>query len=298
MRAAGDAGAGTSNAAIMSRLAALSADSMEGRRAGTEGGKRARQWLIRQLAASGIEAYGASYEHPVKLQSRPDADTVGANVIAVIRGKSTGSNMPVLVLSAHYDHLGIRNGEIYNGADDDASGTIAVLTIGEWLKKERPEHDVVLALFDAEEGGLRGARGFVADEVVPLSRIALNINLDMVSRQDNNAIWVAGLAHYPGLRALAERVASSATVPVKFGHDTPGGKPGDNWTNSSDHGAFHARGIPFLYLGVEDHPDYHRPGDDADKIDPVFYRGVIDFAYALVRAADKELVTIKGSAGK
>ncbi len=271
---------------------------MEGRRAGTEGGKRARQWLIRQLAASGIEPYGASYEHPVKLQSRPDADTVGANVIAVIRGKTTGSDKPVLVLSAHYDHLGIRNGEIYNGADDDASGTIAVLTIGEWLKKELPEHDVVLALFDAEEGGLRGARAFVADEVVPLSRIALNINLDMVSRQDNNAIWVAGLAHYPGLRPLAERAASSASVPVKFGHDTPGGKAGDNWTNSSDHGAFHARGVPFLYLGVEDHPDYHRPGDDADKIDPVFYRGVIDFAYALVRAADKELVTIKGSAGK
>ncbi len=275
---------------IMSRLSALSADSMEGRQAGTVGGKRARAWIVKELQTIGVKPYGDSYEHKVNLIPRPGADSVAANIIAIIPGKR--SDGPVLVLSAHYDHLGVRNGEIYNGADDDASGCVALLTIAERLLREPPEHDVVLAFFDAEEMGLRGARAFVADEVVPLSRIALNINLDMVGRQDNNALWVAGLSHYPFMRPLAERSASQSRVPIKFGHDTKGDVPGYDWSSASDHGAFHARGIPFLYLGVEDHPDYHKPGDDAEKIDPVFYGAVIDFAYALLREADSELYDI------
>ena len=274
-------------ARIMANLHALSADSMEGRQAGTAGGKRARAWIVRELTSMGVRPLGESYEHVVKLPVRANADTLGANIVARIAGRnSTG---PVLVLSAHYDHLGIRNGVIYNGADDDASGVIALLEIARRLLTEPPEHDVVFAFFDAEEGGLRGSRAFVADEVVPLSRIALNINLDMVSRQDGKALWVAGLSHYPGLRSLAELAAQMATIPVKFGHDMPSEKPGDNWTSASDHGSFHARGIPFLYLGVEDH---------AEKVDPSFYAAVIDFAYALTRAADRDLTRIKATVGK
>jgi Zn-dependent M28 family amino/carboxypeptidase len=283
-------------AQIMRRLSALSADSMEGRLAGTTGGKRARAWIMRELNAMGVKPLGAGFEHPVKLALRPNADTVGANIVARIPGKRGGG--PTLVLSAHYDHLGIRNGAIYNGADDDASGCIALLTIAERLLREQPEHDVVLAFFDAEEGGLRGARAFVADAVVPLASIALNINLDMVSRQDNNAVWVAGLTHYPALRAVAEGAGKRARIAVKYGHDTRGVKPSDDWTNASDHGAFHAKSIPFLYLGVEDHPDYHGPGDDASKIDPAFYTAVIDFAYDLVKSADAQLPQILSTRGK
>jgi hypothetical protein len=85
---------------------------------------------------------------------------------------------------------------------------------------------------------------------------------------------------------------------VKFGHDTKGVKPSDDWTSASDHGAFHAKAIPFLYLGVEDHPDYHRPGDDASKVDAVFYRAVIDFAHELVRSADAQLGEVLAGRGK
>jgi hypothetical protein len=285
-----------STARIMGRLSALSADSMEGRLAGTAGGKRARAWIIRELTAIGVKPLGASFEHPVKLAVRPNADTLGANIVARIPGKRSGG--PTLVLSAHYDHLGVRNGAIYNGADDDASGCVALLTIAERLLREQPEHDVVLAFFDAEEGGLRGARAFVAEGTVPLSQVALNINLDMVSRQDNNAVWVAGLSHYPGLRALAEGAGKRARIPVKFGHDTKGVKPSDDWTSASDHGAFHAKAIPFLYLGVEDHPDYHGPGDDASKVDPAFYSAVIDFAHDLVKSADAQLAQLMVRRGK
>ena len=79
---------------------------------------------------------------------------------------------------------------------------------------------------------------------------------------------------------------------VRFGHDTKDLKPGDDWTNSSDHAAFHAKKIPFLYFGVEDHADYHKPGDDAEKVDPAFYRGVVDFVHRVVREADRQLDAI------
>lgn len=282
------------SAQLMARLSALSADSMEGRRAGTPGAARARRWLIGELTAIGAKPAGASYEQPVKLPPRAGSDTISANVVARIPGRNP--NGPVMVLSAHYDHLGVRNGQIYNGADDDASGCVALLAIAERLLREPPEHDVYLAFVEAEESGMHGSRGFVANPPVPLERIALNINLDMVSRQDAGAIWVAGTSHSPFLRPLAEDAVRGAPVTVRFGHDTKDLKPGDDWTSSSDHAAFHAKGIPFLYLGVEDHPDYHQPGDDAPKVDARFYQGVVDVAYALVRRMDRALPSLPARA--
>jgi len=275
---------------LMNRLSALSADSMEGRRAGTPGGARARRWIIAELTAMGATTVGASFEQEVKLPVRAGSDTIGANVIARIPGRRPGG--PVIVMSAHYDHLGIRNGAIYNGADDDASGCVALLTIAERLLKDPPQHDVILAFFENEEGGMHGSRTFVASGLVPLERIVLDISLDMIARQDGKALWVSGLSHYPTLKPITDVALKGAAIPIRFGHDTRDLKPGDDWTGSSDHAAFHGKGIPFLYLGVEDHADYHKPGDDADKVDPTFYRGAVDFAYGLMREADKRAETM------
>jgi Zn-dependent M28 family amino/carboxypeptidase len=145
---------------------------------------------------------------------------------------------------------------------------------------------VILAFFDNEEGGMHGSKTFIASGLVPLDRIALDVSLDMVARQDGKALWVSGLSHYPMLKPFTDAAAKASGIPIRFGHDTKDLKPGDDWTNSSDHEAFHAKGIPFLYFGVEDHVDYHKPGDDADKVDSAFYRGAVDFSYAVVRAAD------------
>ena len=273
---------------LMSRLSALSADSMEGRRAGTPGSQRARRWIIGQLTAMGAKPVGSSFEQVVILPKREGSDTLGANIIARIPGKQSGG--PVLVMSAHYDHLGVRNGAIYNGADDDASGCVGLLTIAERLLKDPPQHDVILAFFDNEEGGMHGSKTFVSSGIVP--RIALDLSLDMIARQDGKAIWVSGTSHYPALKPIADAGAKNSSVTVKFGHDTKDLKPGDDWTNSSDHAPFHAKKIPFLYFGVEDHADYHKPGDDADKVDPVFYRGVVDFVYRVAREADRQLESI------
>lgn len=278
-------------ARLMARLRALAADSMEGRGTGTPGAARARQWIVRDLQAMGVAPLAGDYAVPVRWRRRGSTeDTEAVNLVARIPGRMPGG--PVLLLSAHTDHLGIRNGVTYNGADDDASGCVALLAVAEQLRRTPPQHDVVLAFFDAEEAGLQGARGFVTAPPLPLSRVALVINADMVARQDGGALWVAGTAHTPALRPLVERVAANARIPVRLGHDTPGGKPGDDWTASSDHGAFHARGIPFLYLGVEDHPDYHQPGDDADKVDAAFFGAVVEVLQALVREADARLAAM------
>ncbi len=274
---------------LMQRLSALSADSMEGRRAGTDGSRRARRWIVAELSAMGAKSFGASFEQSLKLPTRAGADTLGANIIARIPGRI--SDGKVTVLSAHYDHLGVRNGTVYNGADDDASGCIALLTIGERLLRDPPQHDVILAFFDNEEGGMHGSRTFVATPPISLARIAIDLSLDMIGRQDGKALWVTGTAHYPFLRAIADDAVKHATIAIRFGHEGKTLAPGDDWTTSSDHAAFHAHGIPFLYLGVEDHPDYHKPGDDAEKIDPAFYRSTVEFSYALLRAVDARLDT-------
>ncbi|WP_411278816.1 M20/M25/M40 family metallo-hydrolase [Gemmatimonas sp.] len=290
MQAQSAAASDATTARIMQRLDALAADSMEGRRAGTAGSARARAWIVAELSAMGAKPVGSNYAVPISLRARAGSDTSGANIVARIPGQNPSG--PVLVLSAHYDHLGVRNGVVFNGADDDASGCVALLTIAERLLREPPQHDVILAFFDAEESGMVGSKAFVNAPPVPLERIAMNINLDMVARHDGKALWVSGTSHSPSLKPIAELAAKNSLVTIRFGHDTKNLKPGDDWTGSSDHSAFHSKGIPFLYLGVEDHDDYHQSGDDADKVDPAFYRGAIEFAYALVRAADAKLSTV------
>jgi Zn-dependent M28 family amino/carboxypeptidase len=133
--------------------------------------------------------------------------------------------------------------------------------------------------------GLLGARAFVASPPIPLARIAANVNLDMVSRNDRDELYAAGAAHYPQMRPLLEGLIPDALVTLRLGHDSGGGSA--DWTSQSDHGAFHAVRIPFVYFGVEDHPDYHKPTDTADRIHPGFYhRAVRTIAGFVSRLAD------------
>jgi len=145
--------------------------------------------------------------------------------------------------------------------------------------------DIVVAAFDAEEGGLNGAEAFISAPTLPRGRIALNVNLDMVARGDKGEIYVAGTTHYPALRSLLEPVAARAPIRALFGHDLPGSGE-DDWTFQSDHGPFHRAGIPFVYFGVEDHPDYHKPTDTADKINPDFFAKAVGVVLDALRALD------------
>jgi len=273
---------------LMEDVRILSADDMQGRLVGSEGGAKARAYLLERLAEIGVApALGGAFEHPFQT-TRGGAAVTGVNLIGVIPG--TGGSDRALVVMAHYDHVGVRDGQIYNGADDNASGTATVLAIAAALKRQAPLHDVILALVDGEEGGLSGARAMVADPAFKplLERTALAVNLDMVSRSDKNELYAAGAFRFPALKPYLLEVAAVAPVSLKLGHDDPAlGK--DDWTSQSDHMAFHIVGKPWVYFGVEDHPDYHQPSDDFAAIPEEFFRASARTVEVAVRTFDRQL---------
>lgn len=269
---------------LMQTVTTLADAKFEGRAAGSPGGIAARAYVLERFKIIGLHPVGGAYVYPFKFTRKATTSSgegSGANVLGMCLGKD--QTLPMFVVSAHYDHLGVRDGVIYHGADDNASGVAAMLEVAAYCQKNPLRRNVVFAAFDAEEGGLNGARVFVSDGPVPRARIGLNINLDMVSRSDSREIFIAGTYHTPALKPPLELVAKRAPITVLFGHDRPVAMAGgvDDWTNQSDHGPFHAAKIPFVYFGVEDHPDYHKPTDTADKINRGFF---IDAAATILDA--------------
>jgi len=275
------------SASLWNTLGALSADSMEGRRMGTRGSAAARTLLVRRLAGAGLVPIVPGFEQRFPVSGRDTSVREGVNVLAMVRGADTSR---VIVISAHYDHLGVRDGRVFHGADDNASGTAAVLALAESYARHAPRHSMIFAFFDGEESGLRGARAFVAAPPLPLARVAADVNLDMVARLDKNEIYAAGASPYPFFRPLLEATAAVSPVKLLLGHDTDARGPGENWIQQSDQGAFHAAGVPFVYFGVEDHPDYHRPTDDFAKVSAARYVGAVrtiaDFVHRLDESLD------------
>jgi Zn-dependent M28 family amino/carboxypeptidase len=282
------------SARLMEDLRILAADSMEGRLAGAPGGLRARSFLIDRFQEIGLQpVLTAGFAQPFSVVGPDGVTREAANLVGQIRGSEDPNTY--IVITAHYDHLGVRDGQIYNGADDNASGTAALLEIARHFVANPPRHTIVFAALDAEErgmeSGLAGARHFVANPPVPIARIAMNVNLDMVGRNDRNELYAAGTYHYPFLRPYLEAVGASSPITLRFGHDSPD-LGSDDWTLQSDHGEFHKAGIPFIYFGVEDHPDYHRHTDTAAGIQPLFYAGATATVLRAVQEFDRNLAVI------
>lgn len=278
-------------AVVLNRdLSVLADDSMAGRAVGTEGNRRARDYIVAELRAVGLEPALDTFT----VERRGETLT-GVNIRVSFPG--TAHPDRYIMALAHYDHVGVRDGEIYNGADDNASGTAGLLMLArEWA--QRPPYHTITALFtDAEEGGLRGARHFVAEPPFPIDEIVLAVNMDMVG-QSSADLWVAGTWPWPSLRPLVERVEPMPPVVLHFGHDTPDDRGGDNWTMASDHGPFHQAGVPFLYFGVEDHPHYHRPTDEVGTIDPVFHHAAVETVRRVIAEADASLGGQRSGSGR
>lgn len=267
---------------LIEDLRFISSDVTEGRRTGTEGNRIAREYLVTRFQEEGAEPFQNSYTHEFTFESRRTQEEMsGVNVIAQIDGKTDS----MIVITAHYDHLGIRDSLIFNGADDDASGTAALLAMADYFAKEQPNHTLIFAAFDAEEMGLRGARAFVEDSVL-LSKVKLNINMDMISNNDSSEIYAAGTYHYPETKPVLESI-DTAGLKLLFGHDNPDLGYND-WTFSSDHGPFHSKGIPFVYFGVEDHENYHKATDEFETIPQEFYKSSVQLILNAVLAFDKQ----------
>ena len=283
--------AAVDGAALLRDLETLSADSMEGRLVGTAGSARARAYIIGRYKEAGIAPLGGSYEQAFSFSSgRNGAVQNGVNIVGVVRGRRTPDRY--IAVTAHYDHLGVRNGEVFNGADDNASGVAAMLAVAARLSAEPPDHSVLFLALDAEEQGLRGARYFVGlkPPPVPLDAIILNINLDMVARDAGNVLFVSGTSHYPFLKPYLEKAARPPVV-LKFGHDVAGAKE-DDWTRQSDHFPFHEAKIPFVYFGVEDEAQHHKATDDAATVTREFFVGAANTILAALRSFDANLGAI------
>lgn len=270
--------------AALETVRALAADEMAGRAAGTEGGRRAREYLLGRLRAMGAAPVDGRLAHPFTARDRTGAEVRGVNLLFRIDGADPLAG--TIVVTAHYDHLGTADGEIYNGADDNASGVAGLLAIARRFMDSPPRHTFLFALLDAEERGLLGARALV--ESLPAGDLALNINLDMIGRSAADELYAAGTRHSPRLAPLVERLARRAPLALLTGHDSPDG-PGDDWTFASDHGAFHRAGVPFLYFGVEDHPDYHTPRDTFENLDPDFFLRAVQTVVMAADAVDREM---------
>jgi len=250
---------------MLENLQKLSHDSSEGRRTGTDAAEAARRFIIEKMEDIGLKSLNDDFRHPFNFTTRR-GDTIKAqNVVTYVEGE----RQETIVITAHYDHLGVRDNIIYNGADDNASGVAALLGLAEYFKTHKPSHTLIFAALDAEEMGLQGAKAFINDESISQDMLKLNINMDMISMNDQNELYIAGTHHYPNLKSIIEQVKVQP-LQLKFGHDSPD-LGNDDWTNASDHGPFHAKGIPFLYFGVEDHENYHKPTDDFENVNQEFY---------------------------
>jgi Zn-dependent M28 family amino/carboxypeptidase len=276
---------------LLKDLQTLSADDMQGRQPGTPGSQKARAFIVERFKASGVMPIGASYERPFGYTSRSaSGEQPGVNVVGWINGSKSPARY--LVITAHYDHLGVRNGTVFNGADDNASGTAALFTLAKYFNANRTAHSLIFAALDAEEVGLRGAQAFVKQPPVEASALILNLNMDMIGRDPNNLLYVVGTHQLGFLKPYIERVAARAPVKLVMGHDNPAQASVEDWSAQSDHHAFCQAKIPCLYFGVEDFDQHHRPTDDYETMSHAFYVRAVETMILAIKEFDAGLDAI------
>ncbi len=244
---------------LVTDLQLLSSEAFKGRKAGTPEIGLSHALIANRLRQAGVDSFATGFEQNFTLSS------VGRkNLIGYIRG--TEFPTQYIVMGAHFDHLGATATAVFHGADDNASGVSATLAAAKYFAANRPRYSIIFALWDAEELGLRGSKYFLDNLPAPLtlSNIKFNVNADMIARSDNNSIWICGLSHYPAYRYILDSIKTKTFSLLKSGYDRPTDL--QDWTYLSDHGSFHAKTIPFAYLGVEDHADYHKTTDTYQKV--------------------------------
>lgn len=288
----------TENQQVLVDVEYLSSDELGGRETGTPGNLMAQQYIENRFDSLGLTMFGNSYLQTFDqevMAGDSAMDTVtAANVVGYIEGAVNPDRF--IVVTAHYDHLGQQEDAIYNGADDNASGTGGMMAAATYFSENRPDNSIMFVGFDAEEKGLAGARYFTGNPPVPLDQIVININMDMISTNFENELYAVGTSHYPYLKPLIESYTANAPVNVLFGYDSD--EWDQNWTLASDHGPFHQKDVPFIYFGVEDHPHYHAPTDIYENINPEFYIGAVKTIINVIAGLDRDLDEISEESGR
>jgi len=254
----------------------LADDALEGRAAGSKGGREAGDYVARKLTELGMcgAGTGGEFFQPFGNDFR--------NVLALVEGSDPDLRGEYVVVGAHYDHIGYGAkktsrgavGEIHNGADDNASGTSALLELAEALTKlpHPPRRSILLAFWDAEEKGMLGSKHWVGQPLSPGQRVVALVNVDMVGRLRDGGLKVFGTRTGYGWRRLVSGSNEDAAVKLDFNWDMK--RNGDHWP-------FFDRKIPSLMLHTGVHEEYHRPGDDAHLINAEGMRGAARLLFAL-----------------
>ena len=279
---------------VRRELFALADDSMEGRGTATPGGARAARFIAGELEQFGIAPAGDSGY----FQRVPTRRGLAVNVIGILRGADPAARDSAVVMAAHYDHLGIgepvAGDSIYNGADDDASGVVAVLQTARALAGSAPRRTIVFLLTTGEEVGLLGTRRYLEAPVMPLDRTVAELEVEMIGRPDSLAggaghAWLTGYE-----RSTMGDMLKAAGSPV-----VPDPRPDQQFFQRSDNIAFARRGIPAHTLSSFNlHGDYHRPSDDAGRVDLRHMTAVISAATAAVRELANGLAPVWKPGGR
>lgn len=247
-------------AELQEHVDTLADDVFEGRAVGTRGGRAAAQYIVRQLRASRLTPGGIEDDY-----FQP-CDRGGRNILAVLPGSDPVLQHEYIVVGAHYDHVGDGRmghafgpiGNIYNGADDNASGCAALLETIEALSEEPIDtrRSILFAFWDGEEMGMVGSNDWFQSPTVPPSAVRLAVTIDMVGRMRDGRLEVDGTRTGFGLRRFLSH-AEDRSMWLDFSWEL---------SANSDHWPFLEHGIPIVLLHTGLHADYHRPSDDADKI--------------------------------
>jgi hypothetical protein len=263
---------------LKEHLYILASDEFEGRLTGEPGQKKAAAFLKNFYVSKNIKSPlgGNDYFQEIPTEHLRSYLKDSENVLAYIEG--TEKPDEIVVISAHYDHIGVKNGEIYNGADDDGSGNVAIMEIADAFKQASnngvgPKRSVLFLHVTGEENGLLGSRFYTNFPVFPLEKTIANLNIDMIGRVDdlhkNNKNYV----YLIGSNKLSDDLHNiSEAVNHKFVHleldytynddDDP-----NRYYYRSDHYNFAKNNIPVIFYFNGIHQDYHKPSDTPDKID-------------------------------
>ena len=265
----------------------LADDSFEGREAGRRGGRAAAGYLRDRFHASGLQGAGddGGFYQVFGNGYR--------NVLAMVEGSDPQLKNEIVLIGAHYDHVGYGThgnslgprGYVHNGADDNASGTAGLLETMDAILQlpNRPKRSILFAFWDGEEKGLLGSKHWVATPTVSLSRVLFAINVDMIGRMRDQRLQIYGARSGWGLRRLLSSQNDDAAMRLDFDWDM---KP------NSDHHSFFRRNIPVLMLHTGLHDDYHRPSDDVHLVNVEGMEKVTRLMFALVHElAQREQVT-------
>ena len=286
---------------VADHIQVLADDAFEGREGGQRGGRAASSYIEQEIIPLGLTPAGAGKSY---FQSFPTRFGTLRNVLIMIPGSDPVLQNDVIVVGAHYDHVGYGNkrnsfgpfGYVHNGADDNASGVAGLIKIAETLA-ELPiscRRTILLAFWDGEEQGLLGSKYFVKNqpECIQDKKIIFSINLDMIGRLRHRQLNVFGARSATGLETLVTRannLSEKKSLELIFNWDI---------TPDSDHYPFLKAKVPTLMLHTGLHPDYHRPSDDAhliniEGIEPVL---VVTFQVLLQVANRDEMFSFRETA--